>query len=399
MRKIRNIHLISIAKLMSSNIFSSAMTYISLLALGLFFDNESFGKFSSIYYILGISYFLLDLGLPNALVLRYSQFNSSFRIRDLIKKFFIFYLFIFLFLFLYLYFSFSILISISIIISALAGVLLKFNSTKLQVIGDWGGSASIIFYLPMVRSVTILIFCLLIYFSVKVNKDFIYIFLAFASIISAGLSYFKTKKIDYTESNFDGMLTLAWKLYLANLLAIICMRADVILISHFFDSETAGKYAKISIIFFAAPVVISAINTVFVRELSAKNIKREGISAVSSRLLKLVVIFVIPLAVIFAILYYGGVISIERVSFSIIILLLLSHSGALVMGVWEAYILKSSQNYFLLIKAAQLAFFLLVFISTFRTIGVVSAAIAFLSSRMIGWVLVIIFINKKQVWN
>ncbi|MNG80552.1 hypothetical protein D3C79_391860 [compost metagenome] len=177
------------------------------------------------------------------------------------------------------------------------------------------------------------------------------------------------------------------------------MRADVILISHFFDSETAGKYAKISIIFFAAPVVISAINTVFVRELSAKNIKREGISAVSSRLLKLVVIFVIPLAVIFAILYYGGVISIERVSFSIIILLLLSHSGALVMGVWEAYILKSSQNYFLLIKAAQLAFFLLVFISTFRTIGVVSAAIAFLSSRMIGWVLVIIFINKKQVWN
>ncbi|WP_447877283.1 lipopolysaccharide biosynthesis protein [Serratia fonticola] len=397
MGKIRNTHLISIAKLMSSNIFSSATTYISLLILGFTFDNESFGEFSSVYYILGISYVLLDLGLPNALVLRYSQWNSSFRITDLFKKFFMFYLITCLILYLYLYYSFSILISLSIIVSALAGLLLKFNSTKLQVIGDWGGSASIIFYLPMVRSVAILTFCLFIYFSAMVNKDYIYVFLAFASMFSAGLSYFRTKQIDYTESKLDGVLTLAWKLYLANLLAIICMRADVILISHFFDSETAGKYAKISIIFFAAPVVISAINTVFVRELSAKKVKREDISALSTRLLKLVAIFVMPLVSIFAVLYFRGVIPIERVSFSIIILLLLSYSGALVMGVWESYIIKLSQNYFLLIKAAQLSLFLLVFISTFRTVGVISAAIAFLSSRMIGWILVIIFINKKQV--
>lgn len=397
MGKIRNTHLISIAKLMSSNIFSSAMTYISLLILGLVFDNESFGEFSSIYYILGISYVLLDLGLPNALVLRYSQWNSSFRIKDLIKKFFVFYLITCALLFLYLKYSFSLLVSITIIVSALAGLLLKFNSTKLQIIGDWGGSASVIFYLPMVRSVAILTFCLLIYSSESIDTDYIYVLLALASIISAGLSFFKTKEIDYIESKLDGVLTLAWKLYLANLLAIICMRADVILIGHFFDSETAGKYAKISIIFFAAPVIISAINTVFVRELSAKKIVREDISAVSSRLLKLVSIFVIPLVSIFVVLYMRGIIPIERVSFSIIMLLLFSYSGALVMGVWESYIIKLSQDYFLLIKAAQLTIFLLMFIFTYRIVGVISAAIAFLSSRMIGWFFVIIFINKKQV--
>ncbi|HGM5488609.1 TPA: oligosaccharide flippase family protein [Serratia fonticola] len=382
---------------MSSNIFSSAMTYISLLILGLVFDNESFGEFSSIYYILGISYVLLDLGLPNALVLRYSQWNSSFRIKDLIKKFFVFYLITCALLFLYLKYSFSLLVSITIIVSALAGLLLKFNSTKLQIIGDWGGSASVIFYLPMVRSVAILTFCLLIYSSESIDTDYIYVLLALASIISAGLSFFKTKEIDYIESKLDGVLTLAWKLYLANLLAIICMRADVILIGHFFDSETAGKYAKISIIFFAAPVIISAINTVFVRELSAKKIVREDISAVSSRLLKLVSIFVIPLVSIFVVLYMRGIIPIERVSFSIIMLLLFSYSGALVMGVWESYIIKLSQDYFLLIKAAQLTIFLLMFIFTYRIVGVISAAIAFLSSRMIGWFFVIIFINKKQV--
>ncbi|MCR1048762.1 oligosaccharide flippase family protein, partial [Escherichia coli] len=68
----------AIAKIISSNISASILTFVSLLILSRVYSVNDYGLFTKYYYLLGIMYVLLDLGLPNALVSSLSEKGKSF---------------------------------------------------------------------------------------------------------------------------------------------------------------------------------------------------------------------------------------------------------------------------------------------------------------------------------
>lgn len=104
----------AIAKIISSNLSASVLTFLSLMWLSRVYDVNDYGLFTKYYYMLGIMYVLLDLGLPNALVISLSKQGQSFTITDLVKRYqFNFAVVIFIVIVLGFYF-FSPLIAISL---------------------------------------------------------------------------------------------------------------------------------------------------------------------------------------------------------------------------------------------------------------------------------------------
>ncbi|EMZ5384770.1 O93 family O-antigen flippase, partial [Escherichia coli] len=245
------------------------------------------------------------------------------------------------------------------------------NSVKLQIVNDWGGSSRVIFYLPFLRSLGIFGVCFLIVFiNEKLDANAIYLVMIVVSIVAMLLSFEKTKNISYAELDGAQDLTkMAWKLYIANIFAIVCMRADVIFISHFFNDAAAGEYARISMIFFAAPLLAGAINTVFIRGLSAQEL---DIDAVKNITHKLFLFTVIGLLLLLAVAYLSKAIIMEYCSANdiyIFVILTIAYAGTLVFGVWEAFINHRDQSFFLILKVSQLIFFIVTFLICYKTVG------------------------------
>ncbi|EFO1188134.1 O93 family O-antigen flippase, partial [Escherichia coli] len=228
--------------------------------------------------------------------------GKSFSIIDVFRKYHKYFIVAIIIVFFVAFYSFSPVIALSFIVCSIVGITLKLNSVKLQIVNDWGGSSRVIFYLPFLRSLGIFGVCFLIVFiNEKLDANAIYLVMIVVSIVAMLLSFEKTKNISYAELDGAQDLTkMAWKLYIANIFAIVCMRADVIFISHFFNDAAAGEYARISMIFFAAPLLAGAINTVFIRGLSAQEL---DIDAVKNITHKLFLFTVIGLLLLLAVAY------------------------------------------------------------------------------------------------
>lgn len=388
----------AIVKIISSNLSASILTFLSLMWLSRVYNVEDYGVFTKYYYMLGIMYVLLDLGLPNALVISLSKQAKSFTISEVVNQYRInFSIVICIVIFLGFYF-FSPLIAISFIACSIVGIILKFNSIKLQIVDDWGGSSRVVFYLPFVRSLGIFAVCIaVLFFHDRDDSDFIYLVMILSSVLAMFLSFNKTKGIEYSSAGISNKLTgMAWKLYAANIFAIICMRADVIFISHFFSDALAGEYARVSMIFFAAPLLAGAINTVFIRGLSASDL---DVNSVKNITFKLFLITSIGVLLLSAIAYISKDIIFKYVSKEevyIFIILTLAYAGTLVFGVWEAFINHRDQSFFLILKFSQLLFFLITFIMFYKQIGFIIGAIAFLMSRVGGWILQWIYCQRRK---
>ncbi|MDA5369537.1 O93 family O-antigen flippase, partial [Escherichia coli] len=341
---------------------------------------------------------LLDLGLPNALVISLSEKGKSFSIIDVFRKYHKYFIVAIIIVFFVAFYSFSPVIALSFIVCSIVGITLKLNSVKLQIVNDWGGSSRVIFYLPFLRSLGIFGVCFLIVFiNEKLDANAIYLVMIVVSIVAMLLSFEKTKNISYAELDGAQDLTkMAWKLYIANIFAIVCMRADVIFISHFFNDAAAGEYARISMIFFAAPLLAGAINTVFIRGLSAQEL---DIDAVKNITHKLFLFTVIGLLLLLAVAYLSKAIIMEYCSANdiyIFVILTIAYAGTLVFGVWEAFINHRDQSFFLILKVSQLIFFIVTFLICYKTVGFIIGAIAFLASRLGGWILQWIYCNRRK---
>nr|WP_272577575.1 O93 family O-antigen flippase [Escherichia coli] len=388
----------AIAKIISSNISASILTFVSLLILSRVYSVNDYGLFTKYYYWLGIMYVLLDLGLPNALVISLSEKGKSFSIIDVFRKYHKYFIVAIIIVFFVAFYSFSPVIALSFIVCSIVGITLKLNSVKLQIVNDWGGSSRVIFYLPFLRSLGIFGVCFLIVFiNEKLDANAIYLVMIVVSIVAMLLSFEKTKNISYAELDGAQDLTkMAWKLYIANIFAIVCMRADVIFISHFFNDAAAGEYARISMIFFAAPLLAGAINTVFIRGLSAQEL---DIDAVKNITHKLFLFTVIGLLLLLAVAYLSKAIIMEYCSANdiyIFVILTIAYAGTLVFGVWEAFINHRDQSFFLILKVSQLIFFIVTFLICYKTVGFIIGAIAFLASRLGGWILQWIYCNRRK---
>ncbi|HAW1296243.1 TPA: O93 family O-antigen flippase, partial [Escherichia coli] len=215
----------AIAKIISSNISASILTFVSLLILSRVYSVNDYGLFTKYYYLLGIMYVLLDLGLPNALVISLSEKGKSFSIIDVFRKYHKYFIVAIIIVFFVAFYSFSPVIALSFIVCSIVGITLKLNSVKLQIVNDWGGSSRVIFYLPFLRSLGIFGVCFLIVFiNEKLDANAIYLVMIVVSIVAMLLSFEKTKNISYAELDGAQDLTkMAWKLYIANIFAIVCM--------------------------------------------------------------------------------------------------------------------------------------------------------------------------------
>ena len=80
----------------------------------------------------------------------------------------------------------------------------------------------------------------------------------------------------------------------------------------------------------------------------------------------------------------------------IFIILTIAYAGTLVFGVWEAFINHRDQSFFLILKIAQLLFFIITFILLYKYVGFIIGAIAFLMSRVGGWVLQWIYCKRRK---
>ncbi|HAV9977590.1 TPA: O93 family O-antigen flippase, partial [Escherichia coli] len=154
--------------------------------------------------------------------------------------------------------------------------------------------------------------------------------------------------------------------------------------------------ARISMIFFAAPLLAGAINTVFIRGLSAQEL---DIDAVKNITHKLFLFTVIGLLLLLAVAYLSKAIIMEYCSANdiyIFVILTIAYAGTLVFGVWEAFINHRDQSFFLILKVSQLIFFIVTFLICYKTVGFIIGAIAFLASRLGGWILQWIYCNRRK---
>ncbi|WP_317847764.1 lipopolysaccharide biosynthesis protein [Enterobacter ludwigii] len=395
---VKNSTYTAIAKIISSNLSASILTFLSLLWLSRIYNANDYGLFTKYYYLLGIMYVVLDLGLPNALVISLSQQGKSFKIIDIINKYKFYFLVVFFFVSVLGLYFFTPIIALSFVICSVVGIILKFNSIKLQIVNDWGNSSKVVFYLPFLRSLGIFGVCFFaLGFHERYDSDFIYIVMICASIIALFLSFNKTKGISYAENGVSKNLAgMAWKLYAANIFAIVCMRADVIFISHFFSDAAAGEYARVSMIFFAAPLLAGAINTVFIRGLSAKDLDVNSVKNITWKLFCIAGIGVVSLG-IFGLI--GKDIIIRYLSLKeiyIFIILTIAYAGTLIFGVWEAFINHRDQSFFLILKICQLIGFVITFLALYKYLGFIVGAVAFLMSRVGGWVLQWVYCHRRK---
>ena len=385
----------SIFEILTGNVFSAIATYVSLLYLSANMTVVDYGGFTKFYYATGILFVIFDLGLSSSLVIGFSKKDRLFSIVDVITSYKYQYLICCIITSVVGFSLFSGETTLVLIIVAFLGLINKLMSIKFQIIERWIDSTKIIFSLTLTRSVLLVVFTYVLskVHNVTVNSsdlEFVFLFATVASIIINLLySYKKTKNITVNRLYKNELKSTSKYIYIGSILAIVCMRADVFLIDYFINSESSGEYAKVSIIFFVFPMVISSINSVLLRHYSSYEYEdsdplRDKLKYIISSCL------VIFTSVVFLIYNFHATLTkyLTQDMISVFVLLLLAYLGAIVSGSYESKIMANNQKYYMIIKLIQLLTLLLTFVASYNFLGLVAGALAFLLSRISGWVLI-----------
>ena len=140
-------------------------------------------------------------------------------------------------------------------------------------------------------------------------------------------------------------------------------------------------------------MLISSINSVLLRYYSST--AGEGINWLNKKTIYLFLFFLFFYVSIF--LFNRDAVS-NLVSFDVALIfsiLLFSYLGALIFSSYESKLITINQKFFMFIKIAQLITLVVFFIATYSYFHIVSAAIAFFASRIIGWMMVFYFYKRK----
>ncbi|MEX9912224.1 hypothetical protein [Providencia huaxiensis] len=387
---------VNIIKVLLGNASASIVTYISLLYLSLVLPSSIYGNFTQFYYALAIVLIIIDLGLSSSLVISLSNKLKIFSIINVINIYKFHYILLFTILYMTMNYLFGYTTSLLICSISMLSLINKFISIKLQVIEKWSESARVIFFMTFIRSIFLIVFVYAFnkYSSEHIKIGYLELNILFAALISLFITHIYTcqkfKEIEKEKINKKDLNHTSIYLYFGSILAIICMRADVFLIDHFINSNSAGEYAKVSIIFFVFPMLISSINSVLLRYYSVDDNSSHNILANHLKKITIICMLIYITVLIFIFIFKEYIHTFFKYEMiAVFMVLLLAYIGALISGTYESKIMARNQKYYMLIKLVQLITIMIIFLISYKHLGVLSAAIAFLMSRISGWLMII----------
>lgn len=386
----------NIANIFAGNAFSSLLTYLSLLFASVHLPVIEYGHFTKFYYAIGITYFLFDMGLCSSLLIKIKSGDDLFSIKDffLVNK--------------YKYcvcIAITVVVGISffdvetttiLIVVSISALINKLVCVNLQLVKRWRDSAKSTFVYTLIRALFIFLSIIVYqYVNLKTDAKSLEYAILYASLIAVFINIKQMSSLnEYRVIKLNEIVVdnMARYIYFGSLLAVVCMRADVFLIDYFVGSEEAGLYSKVSILFFAFPMLISSINTVLIRHY-AVDVKLEHI--ISKNKFKLLLLCVSMFYMLACYFFYKILyIHYSIVTYELLIvldILLFSYLGALFSSGFESSLLSKDQQYYAIIKLIQLCSLLIVFYMTYDVFGIVSGALAFCSSRISGWFMIYIY--------
>ncbi|ALM72127.1 oligosaccharide flippase family protein [Vibrio vulnificus] len=397
----------NILKVLTGNVFSSIATYLSLLYLSFNISMAYYGDFTKFYYAIGILFVIFDLGLSSSLIIKYSKINKTFSIKGVINRFKYQYILCFIITSSISLVFFSYQTTGIILAIAMFGIVNRFTSVKFQISQLWSDSAKVIFSLTLIRASSLVIFVLLsrYFFNESVSSNDLEFVVLVATFISIAINIIHSNKklrdVEVESVNKIDLKSTSQYIYIGSILAVICMRVDVFLIDYFINSESAGEYARVSIIFFMFPMLISSINSVLLRYYSSSD---SNITEPLNGKLKYIIsgcILFYSLFVFFVSQIHGLLITYVTHEMIVVFLVLsLAYLGSLISGTYESKIMANNQKYFMSIKFVQLISLFFVFSVTYNMYGIVSGSLAFLASRISGWLLIINFyVSENENFN
>ena len=345
-----------VSKLLSSNVSGAVLNYFIILSAIATLSASELGLFTSFIYLSAIGYVVFDLGLSHALIKKLSKRLTTFDILNTIKTKAKTYFILSLLFWVYSAVFFGYLFAFLLLINIWLCTLIKFLSTNAQILDKWKESSLMLFSTQFSRFLTTVILFLILYLLSQNNS--VYLMLcsftlgAFFSIVfikaSSEVKFAGDVRIGSLDITLDSKL-----LFWASLASIICMRSDVILISTFLDSEQAGLYAKVSSIFFAVPLILGSINTVFFRKLQSDTFSTQQLIRVTLLFLLLGIFSLLTLIFSYEFLlsnYYELPLQMQTLG----LVLSAAYIGEFASGLWEILVLHRRAKYFLYIKLAQL---------------------------------------------